>query len=94
MAAGFNTIATLFHSNIQPQFSDSEIALVLSYHWPDQFGDLKAKDVANVAGNVRGAGKHEDSDDNSLDLDDPTLSDYIHGKIYREPQKGLKFWRR
>ena len=80
--AGFSKKVVTTSGDIRPDFSDEEIALVLQYRWPEDFGDLKACDIEAVNNSVRGVGNNLESEADILSYDDLTLSDYCHGKLY------------
>ena len=82
ITAGFCEKAIATSGDIRPDFTDEEIALVLQYRWPEDFGDLKACDIEAVNNSVRGVGNNLESEADILSYDDVTLSNYCHEKLY------------
>ena len=87
--AGFSKMAIAFHTHKRPEYSDADIALVLRYHWPDQFAELKVTDIAHIDASVRGGGNYLKSVVDPLEYDDSTLS-----KLSRKGLRGRHYLRR
>ena len=82
--AGFSDNAITTSGDIRPDFTNEDIALVLQYRWPEDFGDLKACDVDAVNNSVKGVGNNLESEVDILSYDDVTLSNYCHEKLYND----------
>ena len=82
--AGFSRNAITTSGDIRSEFSDEDIALVLQYRWPEDFGDLKACDIDAVNNSVKGVGNNLESEADILNYDDVTLSDYFREKLYND----------
>ena len=80
--AGFSENAITTSGDVRPHFTNEDIALVLQYRWPDDFGDLKACDIDAVNDSAKGVGNNLDSEVDILSYDDATLSNYCHEKLY------------
>ncbi|KAM0797815.1 hypothetical protein BDR22DRAFT_891864 [Usnea florida] len=82
--AGFSNSVILTSGDIRPDFTNEDIALVLQYCWPEEFGDLKACDIDAVDNSVKGVGNNLESEADILSYDDVALSDYCHDKLYND----------
>lgn len=80
--AGFSEKVVTTSGDIRPDFSDEDIALVLQYRWPEDFGDLKACDIDAVNNSVKGVGNNLKSEADILSYDDVTVSSYCHEELY------------
>lgn len=80
--AGFSEKVITTSGDIRPDFTNEDIALVLQYCWPEEFGDLKACDIDAVNDAVKGVGKNLEPEADVLSYDDLTLSNYCHEKLY------------
>ena len=80
--AGFSENAITTSGDILADFTNQDIALVLQYRWPEDFGDLKACDIDAVNNSVKGVGNNLESEVDILSYDDATLSNYCHEKLY------------
>ncbi|KAL9138712.1 MAG: hypothetical protein Q9175_000067 [Cornicularia normoerica] len=80
--AGFSRKVINTSGDIRPDFTNEDIALVLQYRWPEDFGDVKACDIDAVNNSVRGVGNNLGSEADVLSYDDATLSNYCHEKLY------------
>lgn len=85
--AGFSETVISTSGDIRPDFTDEDIALVLQYRWPEEFGDLNACDIKAVNNSVRGVGNNLDSVADILSYDDLNLSNYCHEKLYNNPAR-------
>ena len=82
---GFSKTALIFNTEKRAEYSDADIAFVLRYRWPERFKDFASSDVALIDYSVMGGGLHEESGIDPLLMDDPTLSQYCHEKVYKDP---------
>lgn len=82
--AGFSRNAINTSGDIRPNFTDEDIALVLQYRWPEDFGELKARDIDAINNSVKGVGNSLESEVDILSYDDLTLSNYCHEKLYND----------
>ena len=80
--AGFSNNVITTSGDIRPDFTNEDIALVLQYRWPEDFGDLKPCDIDAIDNSVRGGGNNLESEADILSYDDVTLSNYCHEKLY------------
>lgn len=80
--AGFSEQVITTSGEIRSDFTNEDIALVLQYRWPEDFGDLKACDIDAVDNSVKGVGNNAESGADILSYDDVLLSNYCHEKLY------------
>ena len=81
--AGFSKKVITTSGDIRPDFTDDEIALVLQYRWPEDFGDLKACDIDAVNNSVKSVGNNLESEADIMSFDYVTLSEFCHEKLYK-----------